>query len=102
MSHVQKKEVVRIAKGEGLIIAQMLMVATKDLAHHDSEKRDAVFDYMRICAEFQKDLGARQLLICWGGGLYESGTTPEQSWCYMVENISRFAEYCLKKTCLLV
>ncbi len=61
---------------------------------------DAVFDYMKACAEFQMELGGRQLLVCWGGGLYELGTSPEQSWMYMVENVGRFAEWCLDKDLL--
>ncbi|HBY54553.1 MAG TPA: hypothetical protein DEH15_19195, partial [Marinilabiliales bacterium] len=101
MTTDQKKEVVRIAKGEGLINTQMLMVATKDTAHPNPQKRDAVFDYMKACAEYQKDLGGRQLLVCWGGGLYELGTSPEKSWAYMVENVGRFAEYCLKENMLV-
>ena len=101
MSDEQKKEVVRIARGEGLISTQMLMVATKDTSHHDPKKRDAVFEYMKACAEFQRDLGGRQLLVCWGGGLYELGTRPEKSWGYMVENVGRFAEYCLKENMLV-
>ena len=101
MTAPQKQEVVRIAKGEGLINTQMLMVATKDTAHPDPKKRDAVFDYMKACAEYQKDLGGRQLLVCWGGGLYELGTSRERSWAYMLENVGRFAEYCLKENMLV-
>jgi sugar phosphate isomerase/epimerase len=97
MTAEQKKEVVRIAKGEGLINTQMLLVATKDTAHPDPKKRDMVFNYMKACAEYQKDLGGRQLLVCWGGGLYELGTRPEQSWEFMVHNVGRFAEYCLEE-----
>lgn len=97
----ERKEVRNIIKGEGLISSQMLLIATKDTAHHDLKKRDMVFNYMKSCAEFQKELGGRQLLVCWGGGLYEMGINPEQSWCYMVENISRFAEYCLKENLLV-
>lgn len=101
MSLEERKEVLRIIKGEGLISSQMLLVATKDTAHHDVKKRNKVFDYMKSCAEFQKELGGRQLLVCWGGGLYELGISREQSWGYMVQNISRFAEYCLKENMLV-
>jgi len=101
MTKEQKKEVIRIARGEGLFNTQMLMIATKDTAHPNPEKRAAVFDYMKACAEYQKNLGGRQLLVCWGGGLYELGTTPEKSWGHMIENISRFAEYCLKENMLV-
>ena len=56
-----------------------------------------VFDYMKECAEFQLELGGKQCLVCWGGGLYELGTSPEQSWLYMLDNVGRFAEWCLDK-----
>ncbi|MFC2115093.1 sugar phosphate isomerase/epimerase family protein [Bacteroidota bacterium] len=101
MSKEQKKEAVRILKDNGMHSTQMLMVATKETAHPDRKKRDAVFEYMKQCADFQMELGGRQLLVCWGGGLYELGTTPEQSWLYMLENVGRFAEWCLDKNLLV-
>jgi sugar phosphate isomerase/epimerase len=101
MSKEQRKEAVRIVKDNGLVSSQMLMVATKDTAHPDPKKRDAVFEYMKQCADFQMELGGRQLLVCWGGGLYELGTTPEQSWLYMLENVGRFAKWCLDKDLLV-
>ena len=101
MSAGQKKEVVRIAKGSGLVSAQMLMVATRDTAHPDPAKRDAVFDYMKQCADIQQELGGRQMLVCWGAGLYEMGIPHEQSWCYMLENVGRYAEWCLERDLLV-
>jgi len=101
MSREQRGEAVRIVKDNGIHSTQMLMVATKDTAHPDARKRDAVFDYMKACAEFQLELGGRQLLVCWGGGLYELGTSPEQSWLYMLENVGRFAEWGLDKGILV-
>jgi sugar phosphate isomerase/epimerase len=101
MTAAQKKEAVRIVKDNGLVSSQMLMVATKDSAHPDPKKRDAVFEYMKHCADFQMELGGRQLLVCWGGGLYELGVNPELSWQYMLENVGRFAEWCLDKNLLV-
>jgi sugar phosphate isomerase/epimerase len=97
----QKKEVIRIARDNGLVSAQMLMVATRDTAHPDRKKREAVFDYMKHCADFQTELGGRQLLVCWGAGLYELGTAQEQSWLYMLENVGRFAHWCLERNLLV-
>ncbi len=101
MSSKQRKEVVRIIKENGIYCTQMLMVATKDTAHPDKKKRDDVFDYMKSCAEFQKEMGGRQVLVCWGGGLYETGVPPEQSWLYMLDNVGRFAQWCLDKDILV-
>lgn len=101
MSKESRREVIRIVKDNDLFVSQMLLVATKDTAHPDIKKRDAVFDYMKTCADFQMELGGRQLLVCWGGGLYELGVTPEQSWLYMLENVGRFASWCLDKNLLV-
>lgn len=101
MSKMQQDEAVKIVKDNGIHSTQMLMVATKDTAHPDPKKRDAVFDYMKTCADFQMELGGRQLLVCWGGGLYELGIPPEQSWLYMLENVGRFAEWGLDKDLLV-
>ncbi|MCG8701094.1 MAG: sugar phosphate isomerase/epimerase [Bacteroidales bacterium] len=97
MTEEQKKEAIRICKDNDMVSSQMLLVATKDTAHPDKKKRDVVFDYMKKCAEFELELGGRQVLVCWGGGLYELGVSPEQSWMYMLENVGRFAEWCLDK-----
>jgi len=101
MDKPSMQEVVRIVKDNGLVSSQMLLVATKDTAHPDPKKRDAVFDYMKKCADFQMELGGRQLLVCWGGGLYELGVLPEQSWLYMLENVGRYAEWCLERDLLV-
>ena len=101
MTSEQKKETVRILKDNGLVSSQMLMVATKDTAHPDRRKRDAVYEYMKRCADFQMELGGRQLLVCWGGGLNEPGVSKEQSWLYMLENVGRFARWCLDKDLLV-
>jgi len=101
MTAEQRREAVRIVRDNGIHSTQMLMVATKDTAHPDKKKRDAVFDYMKACAEYQKELGGRQLLVCWGGGLYELGVSREQSWLYMLENVGRFAEYCMADNMLV-
>lgn len=93
MTAEQKREVVRIAKGEGLVNTQMLLVATKNTASSDPKLFNETYDYMKACADFQKELGGRQLLVCWGGGLYELGTTPEKSWNLMLENVGRIADY---------
>ncbi|NJK84715.1 MAG: sugar phosphate isomerase/epimerase [Bacteroidales bacterium] len=101
LSHEQRKNIIKIARDNGLISSQMLMVATKDTANPDKGKRDAVLDYMKKCAEFQLELGGRQVLVCWGGGLYETGISPETSWMYMIENVKRFAEWGLDKNILV-
>ncbi len=101
MTAAQQREVIKIVKDNDLHSTQMLLVATRDTAHPDPKKRDAVFEYMKRCAEFQMELGGRQLLVCWGGGLYELGISPEQSWLYMLDNVGRFAQWCQERDLLV-
>jgi sugar phosphate isomerase/epimerase len=101
MSEQEKKNVRKIVRDNSLNVTQMLLVATKETASSDRKKRDNVFDYMKSCAEFQMELGGRQLLVCWGGGLYETGISPEQSWLYMIENVGRFALWCQERNLLV-
>lgn len=101
MTQDQKKEAVRIVRDNGIHSTQMLMVATKETAHPDKKRRDSVFDYMKACADLQMEFGGRQMLVCWGGGLYELGVSPEQSWLYMLDNVGRFAQWCLDRDLLV-
>ena len=41
------------------------------------------------------------MLVCWGGGLYELGMTPEDSWKIMVEQVRTYAEWCLERDLLV-
>ena len=101
MTPNQKKEAIRIVRDNGIHSTQMLMVATKETSHPDKKRRDAVFDYMKACADLQMEFGGRQMLVCWGGGLYELGVSPEQSWLYMLDNVGRFAQWCLDRDLLV-
>ena len=74
MTAEQKKEALRIVKDNGLVSSQMLLVATKDTAHPDRKRRDAVFEYMKKCADFQMELGGRQLLGLLGGRPLRTGS----------------------------
>lgn len=97
LSPQQKKDVIKISRDNDLVSVQMLMVATKDTAHPDPKKREVVLDYMKACADMELELGGKQVLVCRGGGLYEMGVPREQSWLFMVNNVRRFAEWCLNK-----
>ncbi|MFT7034656.1 MAG: sugar phosphate isomerase/epimerase [Cyclobacteriaceae bacterium] len=97
MSSDMKKNVINIFKDNGLVSSQMLLVATKDTSSSDIKKRQATMDYLKACGDFQKELGGRQMLVCWGGGLYELGMKPEDSWKIMVEQVRHYAEWCLER-----
>lgn len=101
MDNSTRREAIKIIRDNGLVSSQMLLVATRDTAHPDPRKRDEVLGYMKKCAELQLDFGGRQLLVCWGGGLYDLEVSPEQSWLYMLENVGRFAEWCLERDLLV-
>ncbi len=93
ISKEQKKEIKRIVTDNDLYIAQMLLAGTRNTASSDKKKREEALDYMKKCADFQLELGGKQLLVCWGGGLYEMALNPEQSWLNMLDTVGRLAEW---------
>jgi sugar phosphate isomerase/epimerase len=76
MTKEQKKEAVRIVKDNGIHSTQMLLVATKDSAHPDPKKRDAVFDYMKACADYQTGTWRPATAGLLGGRALRAGNLP--------------------------
>jgi sugar phosphate isomerase/epimerase len=56
---------------------------------------------MKKCAEFQLALGGKQVLVCWGCGVHESGMMQEQAWINTVSSIREYAEWSLDKGILI-
>lgn len=68
MSKGQRNDIAKLFKDSELESSQMLLVNTQNLADPDPAKRRETLDYMKRCADFQLELGGKQLLICRGGG----------------------------------
>jgi sugar phosphate isomerase/epimerase len=101
MDKAGRNEVARIFKDNGLQCSQMLLANTEHIASPDPSKREETLDYMKKCADFQLELGGKQVLVCWGCGVLESGVMPEESWLNTVSSIRKYAEWSLDKGILI-
>ncbi len=101
MDRARRDEVVKIFKDNGLECSQMLLAKSEDIASPDPAKREEVMEYMKRCADFQLELGGKQVLVCWGCGVLESGVMPEESWLNTVSSIREYAEWSLDKGILI-
>ncbi len=101
MDKARRSEVVKIFKDNGLECSQMLLANCENIASPDPEKREEVMEYMKRCADFQLELGGKQVLVCWGCGVLESGVMPEESWMNTVSSIREYAEWSLNKGILI-
>jgi sugar phosphate isomerase/epimerase len=101
MSGSQKKEIKRLLDDLGLVSSQLLLINTRDMASSNASVRKSAMDYMKACAEFQLEIGGRQVLVCWGAGVYELGMAKTQSWINSVNALREFSEWCLDKGVLI-
>jgi len=101
MSDVEKKNLVNMFKDLGFKSSQLLLVNTQHVASSDASLRKKTLDYMKKCADFQLELGGRQVLVCWGCGIYEDTMIKEQTWINSVTTIREYANWCLDKKILI-
>jgi len=101
MNKDRRRDVIRIFKDNGFVSSQLLLLNTQDIASPDPEKRKETLDYMKACAEFQLELGGKQVLICRGAGIHEPTMMPEQAWVNMVSSLREYAQWCLDKGILI-
>lgn len=101
MSKAEQSEVIKLFKDNGLECSQMLLANTENIASSDPAKRAETMEYMKKCADFQLELGGKQVLVCWGCGVHESGMMQEQAWINTVSSIREYAEWSLDKGILI-
>ncbi len=95
MSDARRKDLARSFRDEGLASSQVLLTNLQHFASSDETLRRRTFEYMQRVGEFQRELGGRQVLVCWGCGVREAGVTFESQWMVMVEHLRRYAEWAL-------
>jgi sugar phosphate isomerase/epimerase len=95
MGEAKQNEIISMFKANGLQCSQMLLANTESIASSDPAKRKETLEYMKKCADFQLELGGRQVLVCWGCGVHESGMMQEQAWVNAVSSIREYAEWSL-------
>jgi len=86
-------EIARLLKDNGLTSSQLLMSNVRDIASVDDSRRRETLEYMKRCADLQRSLGGREVLVCWGCGVREHEVSFEESWCRSVESIRQFAQW---------
>ena len=100
-SKEKRADVVKRFKDAGLYCSQMLLVNTENISSPDKKKRQETLEYMKRVTDFQLELGGRQVLICWGCGVLESGVIPENQWINMVNTVNEYAKWCIDKNILI-
>jgi len=101
MDKSRLRDVIKLFRDNGLECSQMLLANTENIASSDPAKREETLDYMKRCTDFQLELGGKQVLICWGCGVHESGMIQEQAWINSVSSIRKYAEWSLDKGILI-
>lgn len=101
MSKSKQKEMVKIFKDYGFKSSQLLLANTQYIASTDTSRRMKTLDYMKECADFQLELEGKQVLVCWGCGVYESGVMQEENWINSVNSIREHAKWCLDRGILV-
>ncbi len=94
LSRETRKMLVKQFRDLGLVSSQLLLVNTQDIASCDLSRRNEVMEYMKRAAELQLELGGKQVLICWGCGVYQMGIPKEETWIHSVRTIQEFARWC--------
>lgn len=92
LSPSDRKDVVKCLADSGVTSSSMLLIKTGGIASTDASQRAANMDYMKRCAEFQRETGGRQVLIC-VGGYREIGVPPERNWVHMLDSIAAYADW---------
>jgi sugar phosphate isomerase/epimerase len=100
-SKQKRSDVVKMFKDAGLHCSQMLLVNTENIASPKPKKRQDTLEYMKRVTDLQLELDGRQVLVCWGCGLLESGVMPEEHWDNMIGVMRAFAQWSLDKEILI-
>jgi sugar phosphate isomerase/epimerase len=101
ISKAESKDLIRMFKDFGFKSSQLLLVNTQNLASSDASLKKKTIDHMKKYADFQLELGGKQVLVCWGCGIYEDTMIKEQAWINSVNTIREYAEWCLDKGILI-
>ncbi|HTY46335.1 MAG TPA: sugar phosphate isomerase/epimerase family protein [Methanomassiliicoccales archaeon] len=89
----ERRSLISRFKDAGLSCCQMLLTDVEHLASSDEQKRRSAMEYMKKVTEFLLELGGRQVLVCWGCGVLETGVMPERSWVFAVEALREYGAW---------
>lgn len=77
----------------GLKVIQMIMLPRENIASSQRKEREKCLAYLKECAEFQAELGGKQLLLGFGAGNTTFELSRERAWAYSVEFLQDFCEW---------
>ncbi len=95
-----RKELAQKFRDLGLVACNMVTLPP-NISLSDVRERQRQMDYLADCAEFQAELGGRQICLGMGGGSLELDLGRERAWVNSVEFIREFAERLAKMKMLL-
>lgn len=101
MSNIERRNLVQKFHDLNFRSSQLLLANTENIASSDKETRNKVLDYIKKCIDFQLELGGKQVLVCWGCGVLETGIPREQTWMYAVESIQKIADWSIHQGVLI-
>jgi len=91
LNQVKRRKIAHKFQLLGLTSSGMVMLVPGNIASPDSKEREKCLSYLKSCAEFQAELGGRQVLLGFGGGWKTLETSREEAW---VNAASFIKEYC--------
>lgn len=91
-----RKKLVKKFKDLGLVASNMVMLTPGNISSNHRAEREKCLDYLKQCAEFQAELGGRQILLGFGGGSLTLSLSREKAWANSVDFIKEFCEWLSK------
>ncbi|MFQ6066863.1 MAG: sugar phosphate isomerase/epimerase family protein [bacterium] len=93
LNQPERRKIAYKFKDLGLTSSGMVMLVPGNIASPDSKERENCLSYLRSCAEFQAELGGRQVLLGFGGGWKTLETGREEAWVNAVNFIKDYCEW---------
>ncbi len=78
---------------KGLIASNMVTLPAGNISTSDDAEKEKYLSYVKACADFQTELGGRQILIGRGCGQKTIDLSHEKAWLNSVSFISNICEY---------
>lgn len=93
LSKTERSRIARKFRDLGLTSSGMVMLVPGNIASPDSQERKECLSYLKSCAEFQAELGGKQVLLGHGGGWKTLEMSREHAWVNSVDFIRHYCRY---------